>query len=43
MTESIDLGQGALAALLADVWEAALGKPPSGRDADFFAAGETRC
>jgi hypothetical protein len=39
MTEAINSGPKALATLFADVWEAALGKPPSGRDADFFAAG----
>jgi iturin family lipopeptide synthetase B len=39
MTEAINSGSGALASLFADVWEAALGKPPSSRDADFFAAG----
>ncbi|MFI1503828.1 condensation domain-containing protein [Streptomyces sp. NPDC020597] len=39
MTESVDSAPDALAGLLADVWEAALGKPASSRDADFFAAG----
>ncbi|MEU2060334.1 condensation domain-containing protein [Streptomyces sp. NPDC013455] len=39
MTESVDSGPDALAGLLSDVWQAALGKPPSSRDADFFAAG----
>ncbi|GHI03122.1 hypothetical protein AQI88_02015 [Streptomyces cellostaticus] len=39
MTESTDLGPDTLSALLTDVWAAALGKPPSGPDSDFFAAG----
>ncbi|MFH8337448.1 condensation domain-containing protein [Streptomyces sp. AM6-12] len=39
MTESIDSGPRTPAGLLSGVWEAALGKPPSGPDADFFAAG----
>jgi len=39
MTQPDDSRPDTLAAVFADVWEAALGKPPSGRDADFFAAG----